>query len=71
MIGYCIEKHLGEKYRLRLLSKVCFDSDLIVEVGLECQLRRTLHASEAAAVEEGEVLERTDLVRRVDRFCAS
>ncbi len=50
---------------------VCIRPDLIVEVGLECQLGRALDASEAAAVEEGEVLEGSDLVRRVDRLCAS
>ena len=44
---------------------------LTVEVGAECEFGATLDASEAAAVEEGEVLERPDLVRGVDGLFAA
>jgi hypothetical protein len=50
---------------------LAFSLYLIIEVSLERQLGGAFDASEAAAVEEGEVFEGADLVRRIDRFAAS
>jgi hypothetical protein len=47
------------------------DSHLVVEVGLECEFRVALDTPEAARVEEGEVLERSNLVRGVDGLAAA
>ncbi len=44
---------------------------LIVEVCLESQLSCAFNASEAATVEKGEVLERSNLVSRIDRFATT
>ena len=45
-------------------------AELVVEVGLECQLALTDDAAEASGVKEGVVLQRADLVRRVDGLAA-